>query len=68
MPLTTEQEEKLNTFLTELGDDPKRLNDWERGFLKDQVERYQKYGAGISLSPKQWAVLTKLYEKNMEIS
>lgn len=65
MPLSSEQEEKLNTFFQELEGAP-RLNDWEKGFLKDQVERYKQYGAGMNLSPKQWAVLNKMYEKVTE--
>lgn len=61
MPLTTEQEDRLNAIFEAL--DGAKLNDWERGFLKDQVDRYNKYGAGLSLSPKQWSCLDKMVEK-----
>lgn len=61
MPLTEEQEERLGSIFEVL--DGAKLNDWERGFLKDQKERYDKYGAGLSLSPKQWACLDKMVEK-----
>lgn len=63
MPLTEDQEEKFNVIVAESQDELKKLNDWERGFLKDQIERYEKYGAGLSLSPKQWNVLNKIHEK-----
>ena len=66
MPLTEEQEERLNFMFSELEANSKSLNSWEQGFLKDNIDRYQKYKAGISLSPKQWSVLNRMYEKVTE--
>ncbi len=65
MPLSHEQEEKLNAIFNEV-EGASNLTAWERTFLKDQIDRYKEYGAGINLSPKQWAVLNKLYEKVTE--
>jgi hypothetical protein len=36
------------------------LSDWERGFMKDQFTRWEKYGEAMVLSPKQWGVLRKI--------
>jgi len=63
MSLTDEQEEKFLFWIDEIKNNLSRLNDWERGFIKDQLERYEKYKSGISMSPKQWAVMEKMYTK-----
>jgi hypothetical protein len=65
MPISSEQEELLNAIFSEAEDAP-GLNDWERNFLKDNMQRYKEYGAGINLSPKQWAVLKKIHDKVSE--
>jgi hypothetical protein len=36
------------------------LNDWEKQFLKDQKERYEKYKEKILVSEKQMNILRKL--------
>lgn len=66
MPISSEQEELLNAIFNEAEGAPS-LNDWEKSFLKDNMQRYKEYGAGINLSPKQWAVLEKIKEKCTEI-
>ncbi len=63
MSLTDEQEEKFRFVVHTLDDARKDLSEWERNFLDDQLKRYDQYGSKITLSPKQWAVLDKMYEK-----
>lgn len=36
------------------------LNDWEKGFVGDQIKRYEEYGSDIRLSPKQWEMMRKI--------
>lgn len=38
-------------------------SDWEKGFLKDQEERLEKYKTDTRYSPKQWAILDRVAEK-----
>jgi len=68
MPLTDDQEEKVRFMLSELDSDEARkiMNSWERDFVFDQVKRYDQYGSQMNLSPKQWAILDKIYEKVTE--
>ena len=66
MPLTIEEEEKFRTFLATIADQRSKLNDWEAGFFADQEKRYKEFGAKLNLSPKQWNVLNRMYEKATE--
>ena len=66
MNLSLELDEKLQFMLSTIGESRKDLTDWERGFFDDQEKRYAEYGARISLSPKQWAVLNRMYDKVTE--
>lgn len=66
MSLTQEEEERLHNLLQTLEGCTKALSDWERNFLADQSNRYQQYGSKIFMSPKQWAVLQRMYEKVTE--
>lgn len=63
MTLTIDEQEALQFLLDSLDVDDSRLSDWERGFLEDQKERYEKHGSAIFLSGKQWAVLNRINEK-----
>ena len=63
MSLTEEQVEKLSFMLQEIVGNEKDLNDWEQGFFRDQVERYEKYGANIHLSAKQWKCIEKIHQQ-----
>ena len=53
----------IGDMLMAIEPETKQLNDWERGFFTDQWDRYEKYGEGIFMSPKQIAILRKMYEK-----
>ena len=63
MSLTDEQEERFRLYIHALDDARTGLSDWERNFLDDQIKRYDQYGPKVTLSPKQWAVLDKMYDK-----
>lgn len=63
MALTIEQEEKLVFMLDSIAEGRKELNSWEQGFFDDQVKRYEEFKSNMSLSPKQWVVVNKMYEK-----
>jgi len=66
MPLTDEEEQKLREYMITLADRRTKLSEWEAGFFADQEKRYKEYGARMYLSPKQWAVLNRMYEKVTE--
>ncbi|GEM_PF-6299296 len=40
-----------------------RLSDWERGFIKEQKERFKKWGDETYLSDKQIDVIHKIAER-----
>ena len=42
--------------------DDQRVNDWERGFLKDMSARFDKYGKNTYVSEKQWNAIKRVAE------
>jgi len=40
-----------------------KITKWETDFVDDQKERWEKYGADIRVSDKQWNVLNKIAKK-----
>lgn len=68
MTLTLDQEEKLRFMLADLGDNLEALTTWERNFVQDHIKRYDELGANMFMSGKQWACLTKIYEKNSDVN
>lgn len=63
MALTSAAERELRETLEVLLQNEGELKDHERNFVSDQQERYDKYGAGILLSVKQWDWLRGLYKR-----
>lgn len=63
MTLTSAENDRLADMLAAIEPEMASLSDWERSFIKDQLERHEKYGSGIRISPKQWAVINRVYEK-----
>lgn len=63
MSLTEAESEKLADMLGAIEAEMGALSDWERGFMKDQLNRHAQYGSGIRLSTKQWAMIRRVYEK-----
>ena len=39
------------------------LNDWERKFMKDLLERFRAYGKRLLLTKLQWDRITEISEK-----
>lgn len=57
MPLSRAEDKWLEGLLTAYEENWQATSGWRRGFMKDQRERYEKHGADIWLSTKQWSVL-----------
>lgn len=66
MTITDEQEEGLRLTLSVLDNERARLSRWELGFLDDQIKAYDEHGSEIRMSPKQWNILNRMYEKVTE--
>lgn len=66
MTITDEQEEDLRLLLSVLDNERARLTRWELTFLDDQMKAYDEFGSEIRLSPKQWSILNRMYEKVTE--
>lgn len=63
--MTEEENDHIELVLNayaEYGDDAD-LTDWERGFMDDQVKRYEQYGARTRFSDKQMEVIDRVYSK-----
>lgn len=66
--MTEEEDDYIQTVLngyTEYKDDPGAadLTDWERGFMDDQVKRYEQYGNRTRFSDKQLEIMNRVYGK-----
>jgi hypothetical protein len=59
------EEEQLSHLqeIIDAAENSEALNDWEKGFLADQIGRFKEYGDEIRMSPKQWGVLEKIWDK-----
>lgn len=66
MSLTEDEDEKLQHMLGLLEENIKLLSEWEQGFIRDQIKRYEEYRANIRVSPKQWAVINRIYKEKIE--
>lgn len=62
MALGEAENNRLKHVLETLTERRDEMNDFERGFVADQVDRYEKYKANIFMSEKQWNVLNKAYK------
>ena len=59
--MTDDQEDKLIDVLQHV--EHERLTTWERDRLEEWGALYEAQGAKLYLSPKQWFVVEKIYEK-----
>lgn len=60
------EQDNIETILNgyqEYADDCEELTDWERSFMNDQIERYEKYGARTRFSEKQMDIINRVYAK-----
>lgn len=64
--LSDEQHVQLETMLQALEPELKEIYPNGQNFVRDQIERFAKYGQDTRISPKQWNWLTKLYEEFAE--
>lgn len=63
MALSDRTVEWLEGFFTDYQSNRNRVSDWERGFMDDQVKRFEQYEAETRFSPKQWQVINRVAEK-----
>lgn len=66
MSLTDDEENRLIHLLSSLEENLKLLSEWERGFVLDHVKRFEEHKSNIRLSPKQWAVLERVFKEKIE--
>ena len=59
--MTEEQEDRLIDVLHHT--EHERLTEWERARLVEWGNRYEKEEGTFTMSPKQWAIIDKIYEK-----
>jgi hypothetical protein len=64
MALEENEKETIEFLKDNMAIESKRamLTEWEVNFIKDQLERYEKYGEETRFSVKQWAVIEKVEE------
>lgn len=60
MALNDQEQEYLEAVIDHFTEDPRPCNDWERGFMQDQCERFEEYGNDTRFSPKQWNIIFKI--------
>jgi hypothetical protein len=63
MSLTDEENELLTDMLRDLESELKNMTPSSKQFVQDQIERHEKYGQEMRLSPKQRNWLNDLYHK-----
>ena len=63
--LSDELYERFSVILTELTAVRAKVSGRSKDFLDDQIERLEKYGRSIFLSPKQRDWLESLYEQHV---
>lgn len=57
--------ERLQQQLAALEPEIKNMTGSSPGFVRDQMERVERYGVNVRLSPKQQEWLDNLYEKHV---
>jgi hypothetical protein len=60
--MESQQFDFLEAVVDVYGQDDLRLNDWERGFMKDMAIRFKKYGRDTFISDRQWTAIKKIGE------
>jgi len=62
--------EKIKIDLKELREVLKKakartVTDWEKDFVKEQIERFKKFGETLHMSQKQFDMLTRISEREI---
>lgn len=68
MSLTDSEYQEFSEMMEEIELHQKRLSDWELKFYNDQKERHEEYKERIRVSPKQMAVIRRMYEKVTDVA
>ena len=63
--LSADQIERLETLLNSLEPEIKNMNSKSQEFVRDQLERVERYGTHIRVSAKQMDWLESLYRKHV---
>ena len=63
MALNADEEAWVQGLIDAFVADPRKVSEWERGFMDDQVKRFEEIAAEIRFSPKQWGILDRVAEK-----
>jgi hypothetical protein len=63
MSLSENESDYLQRVLDAYNEDRKKCSEWERGFMDDQVKRWEEHGSGIRMSPKQWTIIGRVADK-----
>jgi hypothetical protein len=61
--MSPDEFERLEHILNSLEPETKRMNDNARRFVQDQIERVERYGINVRMSPKQMDWLESLHTK-----
>lgn len=64
--LNPAERERMEELLQALEPECKRMDERARGFVEDQIARFNQYGERMFCSPKQWAWLNSLYEQYVD--
>lgn len=61
MALSAKENEQLTDMLERIRPNVDQLTDWQKSFIRDQMDRHAKYGDTMFLSAKQWAKIKEIY-------
>lgn len=61
--MTDDEFMKVQQTITAAKDNFEDLTEWEQGFMVSTEERVLQYGQDIRMSPKQWGVIDRVYDK-----
>lgn len=63
MALNPDEEAWVEGLMSSYNEDRGKVSEWERGFMDDQVKRWDEFAAETRFSAKQWAILDRVAEK-----
>jgi hypothetical protein len=63
MALLRQRVEFFKQIFAEIESDPRPLSEFEIDFMKDQKERFDKYGSSMFVSTKQLAIFIRVGER-----
>ena len=57
MTLEDKEMEYLQSIFDAFEGNPDECNDWEKGFMADNLKRFHDFGAEMHISEKQWNII-----------